>query len=381
MISASYPLELFHLGAILVLVTIFFIQRRKKIDSIIFFILLFWISINVANNIFRNQNLSFNLIIGSVFRIVISYLILKTVGDNFWVKFEKLIYFLTKISLIIYFFLLLFPSFNNILSNVFGGFLTKLISERFPGSWYAFFYTHLEISGYHLYRNSGFMWEPGALSMILIIAIIINWMFYGIKINKRIFIYFIAIISTFSTAGYLAVLLLVVQYFLFKNISIVKKILCVVLFAVGIPFIINLSFIKPKIEWYLTDYKEDNQYENAIFDKVEYNRIAIFSVFFDQTLDFPIGYGLSDVKVGNIEVVGVNGLGYIMRNWGFFGLLFSLLSMYFFLSRNYQVPYNSLSVNSFLSFAAILIVFFSNPIQSNPIFYLIILTPYVLNKK
>lgn len=50
------------------------------------------------------------------------------------------------------------------------------------------------------------MWEPGAYAMILNILIAYNICRQGFQLNRHIKVYTIILLTTFSTAGYLAFL-------------------------------------------------------------------------------------------------------------------------------------------------------------------------------
>lgn len=61
----------------------------------------------------------------------------------------------------------------------------------------------------HNGRNMGFFWEPGAFQTYLAIAIIFELFVFQAESKKRVIVMFLAMITTFSTAGYVTFLFVV----------------------------------------------------------------------------------------------------------------------------------------------------------------------------
>lgn len=64
------------------------------------------------------------------------------------------------------------------------------------------------VKGIHDFRNSGFSWEPGAFGCFLIIALMFNLFLNKFKLDKKSYLFIIAIITTISTTDYLALIIL-----------------------------------------------------------------------------------------------------------------------------------------------------------------------------
>ena len=101
-----------------------------------------------------------------------------------------------------------------------------------------------------LWRNSGCAWEPGLYSIMLSMAILFNiYHNNGIRLNKRFFILLIALITTFSTTGYIIAMIIFACYFMFsKKNRIVHKIIYIIIFGITFFFIYELPFMSNKIE-------------------------------------------------------------------------------------------------------------------------------------
>jgi hypothetical protein len=243
--------------------------------------------------------------------------------------------------------------------------------------WYSFFFV---FSGRDDMRNSGFMWEPGAFAMILIMGIIYNLCKHGIQFNKHIIIYTIALITTFSTAGYLSLGILIIL-FLFKIRSVmIKFIMIFVLLYSFFVLMPSTDFLGGKINLFIEEMNNKEVYSQGYSENREANRMYSFILFFQKTLLLPTGYGAVEDTISEMtknRLVGVNGLGKIMEAWGFFGLLVVVYAIYKF-CLYFLKDYSPLV--AILCTSAICIVFFSNPIERNPILFLIVLTPYAFKQ-
>ena len=72
------------------------------------------------------------------------------------------------------------------------------------------------VRGIHDYRNSGFVWEPGAFGCFLIIALMLNFFLNKFKYDRKSYIFIIAIITTISTTDYLALIIVLFLVYRYK---------------------------------------------------------------------------------------------------------------------------------------------------------------------
>ena len=76
----------------------------------------------------------------------------------------------------------------------------------FPDYTNFLFFTY--IKGHHAYRNSGFVWEPGAFGCFLIVTLMLNLFLKNFRFDRNSNIMIIGILTTLSTTNYLALLIL-----------------------------------------------------------------------------------------------------------------------------------------------------------------------------
>jgi len=280
------------------------------------------------------------------------------------------------ISLPLYTLNVLFPEIFNSMTPIFKPFTSEVFyrKEIQANYWYSFFYTN---SGRGEIRNSGFMFEPGAFAMIIIIAIISNWVTSGVIFNKKIYLYVLALITTLSTMGYISLFILIISFFIYKKKTYI--LLVFIAFIMFFNFSINsIDFLGSKLNSYLEEYDSNTIYEQGYSDRLEANRVLYFSICIKKSLDYPFGYGVLDTEEStskSSKIVGVNGLGEILVEWGWLGVVFLIISIYNFCKSNYFNIYIT-----FLFSIIILITFFSNPIERNLILFIIILTPFIIKK-
>jgi|GEM_PF-747668 len=356
-----------------------------KID--IFFVLVFlvWFIINLFSSYFHETSFSLNSTLGYFIRISISYLILKIVGITFWPKFEKMVFILSVVSTSIYLIDLFFlKSFFIALRGIFEIVTAEIFIKKHTYHWSAFIYTHAYKSSAHTeivdFRNAGFMWEPGAFAMLLTIVILYNLFKTEFILNKRIIIYSVILLGTFSTAGYVSFALLLMIYFIrTKKIFYGTLVFLVLLFSV--PIIIQYDFLGGKIDSYLTQNVQGTMGYQKDLGIYEVNRYTAFLLKSYQWSNYPLGYGVTaDEKIkGVVNIVdGVNGLGDILYRWGIIGILFLIVSLINFF--RFISPKSESVTILFLSLSPILVVFFSNPIQLNPIVFFLVFTPFIYKK-
>lgn len=361
--TASICFEQTFSFALIGLFCAFFLLKKRQVDPFIVGIGIYWFFINfLYSNVF-NESWVFNKVLGGLIPLTISYLGFKIIGSSFWYRFEKWVFVLTSISLVFYGMQLLFPFIFESLSSVFGKFIADFYTEARPTAWYVFVYTYSPIAGLAYVRNSGFMWEPGAFAMICIIAIIYRSIVYGVKIDKYLIIYLIAILTTMSTAGYLALVLYLLFYIRYSE-GRIKTILFLLLFICAIPFVFQLEFIGEKLNDYLYN---SNVYGNTNerLDTIEYDRFTVFRLNMERLLYYPLGYGVYNIKDDfGYNFVGVNGIATFARMWGVAGISFMLIGIYKTLKKMYRG-----TSFSWLFVLMLLIVFFSNPIERSPLFF------------
>jgi uncharacterized membrane protein len=205
-----------------------------------------------ALSIYTGGSLSLQGVISIMLKLLLSYLVIKTVGEKFAVTFVRVVVFLAAVSLL---------GFLSDTLHLFDGLVQKLpvVSSRaYDGIFYLF------RDGYHPYRNQSIFFEPGAYQGFLNAALFILF-FVNLDIGKRkqwiyILILLAALVTALSTTGFM-IFLCSFALFLYKSeistfygkfIMVGLAVVVVVLFAAQF----HERFVK-KID----DYLSANEYD------------------------------------------------------------------------------------------------------------------------
>lgn len=234
--------------------------------------------------------------------------------------------------------------------------------------------------GLHEYRNSGFVWEPGAYGCFVTIALLFHLFKTKFKFDKTAIVFIVAIITTFSTTNYLA---LIIIFFLAYRYRVPKVNLWVILM---IPTFVILFITIPFLGQKIADiYNDDIDGLNHLHDLSKYyvkhdqsiplNRFASMIYLYDN-VGTNLILGLSnkyDVVIDKVYNVNIsNGIFDFMAKFGIIGLLY-LIYGYIkfcraFLKRNEYIIYAVL---------ILLAISFGEPILFLPLILIFMFLPFL----
>jgi len=203
-----------------------------------------------------------------------------------------------------------------------------------------------------VYRNSGFAWEPKGFSNFLILAMIINTIINNFKLNKKMIVLIIALMTTFSTVGYIILFTGFFAYFVINKKIGLNFIIPLLILISGI-FISNSDFIYKKIinEIYTMEDQADMIYDKRYFKSRSLGRFGSLLVDYNDFIKHPIlGYGIyrkdsgfiqlrTQAKYANTKLVRVNGFSDRLATFGIVGMICYILAI-FSGFRNYLKYYN-----------------------------------------
>ena len=218
-----------------------------------------------------------------------------------------------------------------------------------------------EIDG--LLRNSGPFWEPGRFTIYITLALAMNLFYYEEKlISKRSLVLLFTNITTFSTTGYVATMVLIVVYILFSHIKVGYKFLLCLILPILAGYIFQLDFMSEKI------ISQAN-------DDASFSRFGAILYHLSQIKEAPfVGFGPYLVyALGDELLTSPNGLTDLIRIYGiplFIILFYSLYkSISLFVSRKRR----SISLGVFI---CVLLLCFSQTITTSPFFFLLYFLAY-----
>lgn len=304
---------------------IYYIRKNRELinDKILIIFSIFLLLAIVQGLIFGHFSVV-TIITSFSMMFLLPYLLFKIYRINFFFLFEKVIRLLIYISMIIWLLQQFVPGVKGIIVAVIKLLNTNNVLDIHR---FMFFYTYWPAldQDFGLSRNAGFSNEPAAFSVILILAIIINYVKNNKLFNRTNLIYYFALLSTFSTTGYIALSALGLLLLKQKNSKIIG-ILLFPLFIYGALYAYkNLEFMEDKIEaQYSTAIEKDlNQSTSGRFYGI---RKSLF-VFSKHPL---IGRGLQASTMPDIDDAEFASYGWLSE-LSRFGILFATLFMFFFL--------------------------------------------------
>jgi hypothetical protein len=187
--------------------------------------------------------------------IIIPYLLYKIVGDRIFEYLLNVIYYTAIFTTMIWLLQVLISPFNDLLQSLRLSSGIPFINgtEGKTRVSIAFIYTithwRIDILGIGILRNSGLYHEPGAFAYFLIIAIGINTIIRGNLVNRKNFVMSLILLTTFSTAGYLSIIVLFSFAVFGSDIKSIYKVIAVPSFILA-TFLAytELDFLQDKIE-------------------------------------------------------------------------------------------------------------------------------------
>ncbi len=296
----------------------------------------------------------------NIFRLTflgyVACMVIKVTNKNFVDIYLKIIYVLAIVSLVAY------PLLNN---NSFYYSVKEMADFLFPlrkdiNDYYTptlIFITLDPASLFfgNLYRNAGFAWEAGAFAIFLNIALSFNLFLKknDTILNKKNIIYIIAIVSTFSTTGYVILFFELLAYNLLKSTKRLTQIIYLIVFLfLSINLFINQEFLSKKIQKQLSQAsKSQNRFGAAILDISDWKEKPLFGWSRNTEII------MEQKRIGVIELHRPNGITYLLRSYGilYFVVFMTLMYMSFMkLSNNYKIEKYKL-----IGMILFLVVFFS----------------------
>jgi len=193
---------------------VIFIVKRNTFDTS------FIILISILIFLFIGQTIVFNFlplitVIGFFSRVFIAYFVVKILKKDFINTYSNVMCITAIYSLAIHILINIFPFSIDLLKSNFTISVSNYGYLDMLSKYHLGFYTLIPTD---ILRNSGPFWEPGAFGGYLVIAFIFN--IFLKKDNKYILI---AIISTFSSTAYIALLSTIYFYYFFKLKSIYMR--------------------------------------------------------------------------------------------------------------------------------------------------------------
>jgi hypothetical protein len=346
---------------ILFVISSFFIVKNRLIGRLNSkaILLIFLLSAFEVIQLTYFGGFNFTSVLGTLTRLVSAYFVIVICDRNFFYVYKKIIVVLASISLFFYA-LFYIPGITEALVN----FTVNYVKTPFAINESSKISLHMIIFNFHGYqytpmRNSGPFHEPGLFAAFLVLGIIFNTMLLKKFIFRKNLILIIALATTLSTAGYVALGFFVVLSNYLTNIdtSFVKRILVSILLIVFSIFLTNtLDFLGDKISYHYEVRGERlTRFGSAVRDiqLIEQRPLLGYSRMLESR------FGTDEFDRSTMH--GNNGITNLFVRWGLLAGLLIFYQMY--LSFKHIVKLSGLNANmAFIFFASFLLLAFSQTV-------------------
>jgi len=361
---------------------IIFLQRGYKVDKwFYYFIIIYTLIVTIYLYKFGYLNIRTGR---EYVKIFYGYFLAKLIWNKLIPYFTKTTYVLAIISIPLYLLQLLD---YDLMRHIIGIFENNISILDYRDDWYEnIFVFTLNDNG--MYRNSGFAWEPKGFGTFLDLAIIFRLIENRFKlIDKRIIVYLIALITTFSTASISLLFFTAIPFYLYNKKASYKIIAGSILIPIIIMIFFNATFLKDKI---LREYNTKDEYVAFITDRrtdIESRSLGRFGSLIVDYMDLKkeplLGYGNQKFKrtqfsIAGVKLVRVNGLSDYAAKYGIVGILFLLITLHITFKR-YSKFYSFKGY--FWIVLSILLSNFASALLFSPIYLMFLFFPFVKNYK
>lgn len=334
--------------------------KAFKIFTFIYFLITFFYFVKFG---WINITSSFRVYL----KVIVGVMVIILLKKSFFIYLEKIIVVLALISLPFYMIQLIDYEF---LKSFVGLFENNLSFLDYRSDWYVnnLFFT---LNDNAIFRNSGFTWEPKGFANLLAIAALLNLLINKFKFNKSLFIIFIALITTLSTAGFV-IFFMFIPLFIYQQRNRLNILKLFFIIIVALP-IFSLEFMSDKI--INEAYTRDNNLKYIVAktdqETVSLGRFGSMALAF---LDFPanpiIGIGMQDIERTqglHTRLVWVNGLADFLSRFGLLGIIFLLYT--YFLSIKLILKSFGISKGHYTIMLIFLSIFFASAVIIQPLFF------------
>lgn len=340
-----------------------FYYKGYKFDNYAVFLLLAFFCVTICRLFLTNEPLN-NLIYQLLLFLdvcIIAYI----VYDDFVKYYSKLMVVVAIISLIFWGLIQVSESFHTYLISLaqqfpqFRNDYNYMLNSSNPA--YSFYVYTVPIKPELSIRNCGPFYEPGLYVVYLILALtlgLFNKLFSFYSLSSIVLIF--AIITTFSTTGYVALVVLLLSYFMFsRKIKFFVKIFLLLFLPSLLTYIFSLEFMTEKIN---RDMASIGNTQSRFFAMIyHWNLVSNSSLL--------LGY------LGDNREISPNGISMVLVYWG----VPATIIYYFFLIRglfHLIVINNKMEMRVLLSkivtIVVVLISVFSQVATIYPFFYMLI---------
>jgi hypothetical protein len=345
-----------------------FLVRGHKVDIYFVAILLIFIAAELLQMTYY-ENYKITTLLGTIARLTFAYMAVKLTGKKFIPVYVKILYFSAIISLVFYLLTFVPPVTSFILNNIaplFKPVFSLPANARYAYSpniiVYNYNYEHVAMM-----RNVGPFWESGAYGVYLVVALMLNMIMEKNLFAKTNLVFLIAIVTTFSTATYLALFFFLLGYYMIRNDVKYKFIYILLAGFVSIYGYFSLTFMQDKIMQNIasSDETTKSRFGSAKADLQVFSMSPVFGLGRTEENKQMVSKKLNVLQHRNNGVTG------LLASYGLFIFILYYVSYYKSFKRYLFTFYESGNYKAVavVLLSTIFIIGFSQRIFLMPFFY------------
>lgn len=353
------------------LYTIYISLKRgvKIIDKHLFWILIFMVLLVVLRYIFIAYTLppTYEVLV-IILKYAFPFIVLKVLRDKFIDYYIKVMYYISIVSIFFFVIFLISPG----VEFFFRQYIAPLFEMEVKGGFYTYAPNFILYTINQAGRNHGPFWEAGGYGVFLIIALIFRLLSKRSLFDKYGIVFLTSIVTTFSTATYAALFIVIIAYI----ISIPDRRYQILLLPLTLLLALNLyrgsEFLEKKVETHFSVIETD--YEGRVA-----NRFTSLLLDLDRIVSNPLfgDIGRYTEKEYTIYDHRNNGLSAMAVSHGliYFFLFFILTYRSFVRLAKFNNNFKVLVIN--LAIVAIFAVYFGQILTDKPMMNILFMFPFI----
>lgn len=359
----------------LVVLGLLFLYYRRKVGKDLLILVAIAIYLILFQTLFFGGGKLFSSITMISLLIVMPYFAVKVVGPQFLRYYRDVMVVIALISIGFWVAVNVSSGFHHSIQTwairlgtfynpEFGAFNDNII---------IYSYEEMEQSGF--LRNPGPFHEPGAFSVFLMLGIISEILITGKLITRNNLFFFINLITTFSTAGFIGLFVIVGFYvYTSKKMTMLTKVFVSgSMLAVVVYLFMTLEFLGEKISSQMEEQTE-TQLNTATSGRFLGGRKALIVLY-----RYPF-FGRGLIAASKASATSEEAAGYGWITWvSQLGVIFGLMYMFFLYKalRNYSVINLRSKLFALFAFGALLAVLSGQKHTNTLVYFVLFLMPTV----
>jgi hypothetical protein len=174
-----------------------------------------------------------------------AYFMVRTVGIHFPAFYVNTVYGLTLLSFVLWPLSIAWPGFLSLLSRIP---VLLRTDPRHHENFLVYTVQKYYATSLHVLRNAGPVYEAGMFATLLILALFLNTIGERSLANRKNAVLIAGVLSTFSTAGYVALFCFLIAYFICQRDLFKKTVWVPILVFVSVYAFVNLGFLSKKVQ-------------------------------------------------------------------------------------------------------------------------------------